>query len=76
MDHRSRDGAEQREPDLSQNRRLGAVNLALDVGALVGAGATLYLYWTRPSEVTRAPSASVAPWVRPGAAGVGVEGAF
>ncbi len=76
MDHRSRDGAEQREPELGQNRRLGAINLALDVGAVVGAGATLYLYWTRPSEATRAARASVAPWVRPGAAGVAVEGAF
>jgi len=69
MDHRARDGAEQREPELSRNRRLGAVNLALDAGALVGAGVTAYFYWTRPT--------AVAPWVGPsGAIGFGLQGSL
>ena len=49
----SRPGGTRAAPaELAQNQRLGAVNLGLAVGALVRAGVTAYLYWTRPTQIT------------------------
>jgi hypothetical protein len=53
MERRAEYGAAQGEPELSQSRRLGQINLVLDVGALVGAGVTTYLYLTRPKVEPR-----------------------
>jgi hypothetical protein len=76
MDRRAREGVEQREPQLGENRRLGAINLALDAAALVGAGVTVYLYVTRPTEVSRR-SARITPWVVPGeSVGFAVQGSL
>jgi hypothetical protein len=68
MDHRAQEGAEQREPELGQNRRLGAINAGLDLAALVGAGLTAYLYLSRPTEVRK--EMGFAPWVAPHAGGL------
>jgi hypothetical protein len=91
MQHRDQEGAEQRQPELGQNQSLGAVNLALTVGALVGVGVTAYLYWTRPAQVTppraatggsdvkrKAPVAGVriAPWLGHEAAGLLLQGSL
>jgi hypothetical protein len=84
MKHRADEGAEQREPELGQNRRLGAVNVVLDVGALLGAGVTAYLYWTRPTEVSRpspAPPGGTArlgfvPWIAPAGGGLCIQGSL
>ena len=91
MQHRDEEGAEQRQPDLGQNQRLGAVNLGLTVGALVGAGVTAYLYWTRPTQVAppraatggndvkrRAPVVGVriAPWLGREAGGLSLQGSL
>jgi hypothetical protein len=77
MQHRADAGSEQREPELSQNRRLGTVNLGLTAGAVVGAGVTVYLYWTRPKQSRpRPPTADVhiAPWFGPGLGGLCLQG--
>jgi hypothetical protein len=78
MDHRARYGAEQSEPELGRTRTWGQINLVLDLGALVGAGVTGYLYVTRPTVAAsgRVERVRVAPWVRPGAGGFGLQGAF
>jgi hypothetical protein len=74
MDHRAQEGAEQSEPALGQNRRLGVINAGLDLAALAGAGVTAYLYFTRPVEVGK--DVSFAPWVTPTAAGLCLGGSL
>jgi tetratricopeptide (TPR) repeat protein len=77
MAHRAEEGAEQREPDLGNNRRLGVINAALGAGALVGAGVTAYLYWTRPvrsGDVVK--DVSLAPWIAPTAGGLVLRGSL
>jgi hypothetical protein len=74
MEHRAEEGAEQSEPALGENRRLGAINAGLDLAALVGAGVTAYLYWTRPVEVPK--EMSLTPWVAPNAGGLSWRGSL
>jgi hypothetical protein len=88
MQHRDEDGSEQQEPELGRNLRLGAVNLGLTVGALVGAGVTAYLYWTRPLQagppsVPRAGRGAgtvmgtgLAPWLGPDGGGLCLRGSL
>jgi hypothetical protein len=76
MSHRAEQGAEQREPELTQNRRLGTINAALDVGALAAAGVTAYLYWTRPARSDVVKDVAVTPWVAPGAGGLCLQGSL
>lgn len=55
---------------------MGLVSTILSAGALVGAGVTTYLFFTRPSEAAKDQQARtiVAPWVAPGGAGLAVGG--
>jgi hypothetical protein len=77
MANRAEDGVEQSGPTLSQNRRLGAINAALGVGALLGAGVTGYLYWTRPARSSGVvKDLSFAPWISSGGSGLCLQGSL
>jgi hypothetical protein len=81
----SKKSAYDRSQDDSDRRSAlaaGWLNAGFTLIALAGAGATAYLYWTRPTEATTVGSATkgaawmVSPWAGIGSGGVVVRGAL
>jgi hypothetical protein len=57
---------------------MGLVSTVLSAGALVGAGVTTYLFFSRPTAPTKEQQARtiLAPWIAPGGGGLAVGGAL
>jgi hypothetical protein len=55
---------------------MGVASTVLTGGALVAAGVTAYLYFTRPARPESTGAARIVPWAAPGAAGFAMGGTW
>jgi hypothetical protein len=55
---------------------MGVASTVLTGGALVAAGVTAYLFFTRPARTESTGAARIVPWAAPGAAGVAMGGSW
>jgi len=69
MNHRT-------DPKTKTPQSWGVANLALIGAAIAGGGATVYLYWTRPSRSAGMASIALTPWVVSSGGGLSVGGSL